>query len=132
MKAIHFFLFIVTLPILIVLGHDLYLFYVAQGEQLDPDLATKLFTEERPGRGFDFAALGFIWTKYSPETFSLMKDSYTAEEWAVIQEYLKLPAFYVAVAFAVVMYLLAALVVIFKGIKEKSQKVSKRKKAKMR
>lgn len=132
MKAIHFFLFIVTLPLIIVIGHDLYLFYIAQGEQLDPDLATKLFTEERPGRTFDFAALGFIWTKYSPDTYKLMSESFEPEEWANIQAFLKLKAFYVTAAFAVVMYLLAAIIHIFKGISERRTKVSKRKKAKMR
>lgn len=132
MKAIHFFLLIVTLPALFALGHDLYLFYIAQGEQLNTDLATKIFTEERPGKSFDFAALGFIWTKYSPESYALMKESFEPEEWANIQLFLKLKAFYVLAAFAGVMYVFAGVIMIFKKLGESTKKVKKSKKAKMR
>lgn len=132
MKAIHFFLLIVTLPALFALSHDFYLFYVAQGEQLNTDLATKIFTEERPGRSFDFAALGFIWTEYYPESYALMKESFEPEEWANIQLFLKLKAFYVCAAFAVVMYVLTGIIMIFKKLGEGAKKVKKSQKAKMR
>lgn len=132
MKPIHFFLLIVTLPMIIVLGHDLYLFYVAQGEQLDPNLATKLFTEDRPSRGFSFAALGYIWTTYSPDTYKTLSESFEEQEWANIQQFLELKAFYVMAAFAAVMYALAGIVTIFKKAAASRTKVSKRKKAKMR
>lgn len=132
MRGIHFFLLIVTLPVLIALGHDLYLFYVAQDQGLNMDLVTKIYTEDRPARQFDFAALGFIWTKYSPDTYALMAESFEPSEWANIQELLKLKAVYVFGAFAVLMYIIAFLFKISASIKHSSEKVSKRRKAKMR
>ena len=132
MRGIHFFLLIVTLPVLIALGHDLYLFYVAQDQGLNMDLVTKIYTEDRPARQFDFAALGFIWTKYSPDTYALMAESFEPSEWANIQELLKLKAVYVFGAFAILMYIIAFLFKISASIKHSSEKVSKRRKAKMR
>ena len=132
MKGIHFFLLIVTIPVVLALGHDLYLFYVAQDQQLSADLISKIYTEDRPARQFDFAALGFIWTNYSPDSYALMSESFEPDEWKNIQEFLKLPAVYVAAAFAVLMYIVALLYKIGCSIKEKSERVSKRKKAKMK
>ena len=132
MRGIHFFLLVVTLPVLIALGHDLYLFYVAQDQGLSMDLVTKIHSEDRPARQFDFAALGFVWTKYSPDTYALMAESFEPSEWAGIQEFLKLKAVYVFGAFAVLMYIVAFLFKIGASLKNKSEKVSKRRKAKMR
>ena len=51
MRGVHLFMFVVALPALAALGHDAYLFYMNQD------------------KGFELAALGFIWTKYEPESY---------------------------------------------------------------
>jgi hypothetical protein len=51
MRGVHLFMFVVALPLLAALGHDAYLFYMNQD------------------KGFELAALGFIWTKYEPESY---------------------------------------------------------------
>lgn len=132
MKPLHFLLFIVTLPVLISLGHDFYLFYVAQGEQLSPDLLTKIYTEDRPGRSFSFAALGYIWTQYGPESYKLMADSYDPQEWSKIQEFLKLKATLVFGAIAGAAFALAGLVKLVQYLKERSTQLSRRKKIRNR
>ncbi len=43
-------LFIVTIPLLIAFGHDLYLLYT------------------NPDKGFEFATLGWIWATYHPDS----------------------------------------------------------------
>lgn len=132
MRGIHFFLLIVTLPLLIALGHDLYLFYVAQEQGLSMDLVTKIYTEDRPARQFDFADIGFIWKHYSLESYNLMAESFEPSEWAGIQEFLKIKAVHLFGAFAILMYSFAILFKIGSAIKNKSEKVSKRNKARMR
>ncbi len=131
MKPLHFIIFLVTLPILISLGHDLYLFYVAQGEQLNADLLTKIYTEDRPARAFDFAALGFIWLEYSPDTYKMMAESFEPAEWAGIQEFLKLKATLVFAALAALVYALAFALYLFGKMRESGKKVSKRRRARM-
>ena len=109
MKPLHFFFFIVTLPLLISLGHDLYVFYAEQNNHLDLKTVTKIYTEDRPGRSFDFASFGFIWTNYSPDSYQLMSQSFEPGEWESIQEFLKFKATIVFAAFAIVMYLCGGL-----------------------
>ncbi|MFP4314338.1 MAG: hypothetical protein ACLFR0_08435 [Alphaproteobacteria bacterium] len=125
MKGIHFFLLIVTLPALLILGHDVYLFYADQGQPLNMNNASKIFTEDRPGRSFDFTALGFLWTNYSADSYHLMSESFEPAEWAAIQDLLKLKAFYVFTAFAVLMYMLAFFFVMIQKIAERTKKVRK-------
>lgn len=132
MKPLHFILFLVTLPVLVSFGHDLYLFYVAQGEQLSTDLITKIYTEDRPGRSFDLAALGYIWTQYAPDSYKLMSESYEPAEWAQIQEILKLKATLVFAAIAAAVYALALVFKALVYIKDSSGRVGKSKRVKMR
>lgn len=65
-------LLLVALPAIIALGHDIYLFYLVN-EKLANDLdfaaLTALYAEDTPGRGFNFASFGFLWTHYAPEHF---------------------------------------------------------------
>ena len=51
MQGVQLFMFVVALPALVALGHDGYLYFT------NPDM------------GFEFAALGFIWTKYHPDSY---------------------------------------------------------------
>lgn len=131
MKHIYFFTFILFVPALCSLMHDFYLFYVAQGERLDPDLFTKLYTEERPGRVFEFAAIGFIWLQYGPESYKMTMDSMTPQEWSSVQEYLKLS---LTVVLAQIGAVLTAILVCVKAalyFKQSQKKVSRLKKARI-
>lgn len=125
MKPLHFFLFIVILPFIISLGHDVYVFYAEQNKPINVDSITKIYTENRPGRSFELASFGFIWTNYSPDSYELMSESFEPDEWAQIQEFLKFKASIVFAAFAIVMYLLAFLFMVIKSPK-KTQKLRRR------
>ncbi len=109
MKPLHFFFFIVTIPFLISLGHDLYVFYAEQNSNIDLKTITKIYTEDRPGKSFDFASFGYIWTTYSPDSYQLMSQSFDPAEWAGIQEFLKFKSTILFGVFAVFMYLCGAL-----------------------
>lgn len=108
-------LIIVLIPAMLALGHDVYLFFMANDVNM-PDMhtITKLYHEDRPGRGFKFASLGYIWTRYSPDTFRAAADSFTQEEWEGIRRFLSFKAFYVTSAFALVIY---TIVFVFKVIR---------------
>ena len=125
MKPLHFFLFIVILPCLISLGHDIYVFYSEQGQPINVNTITKIYTEDRPGRSFELASFGFIWTNYSPDTYEMMSESFEPDEWSEIQEFLKFKATLVFAAFAIVMYLLAFLFMAIRSPK-KAQKLKRR------
>ncbi|MFN3700620.1 MAG: hypothetical protein ACK4VI_03755 [Alphaproteobacteria bacterium] len=131
MKPIYFFIFIFFVPALCSLLHDFYLFYLAQGQQLNPDLFTKLYTEDRPGRVFEFAAIGFIWLQYSPESYKGMSDSMTAQEWSEVQEYLKLSLTIILAQFGAILTAIAIGVKAAMHFKQTSKKVSRLKKARI-
>jgi hypothetical protein len=125
MKPLHFFLFIVILPFIISLGHDVYVFYAEQNQQINVRSITNIYTEDRPGRSFELASFGFIWTNYSPDSYELMSESFDPGEWAAIQEFLKFKSTLVFAAFAIVMYFLAFLFMAFNSPK-KAQKIRPR------
>lgn len=125
MKPLHFFLFIVILPFLISLGHDVYVFYSEQDQPINVSSITKIYTEDRPGRSFELSSFGFIWTNYSPDTYKVMEESFEPAEWSEIQELLKIKATILFAAFAIIMYLLAFLVMAVKNPK-KSKKFKRR------
>ncbi len=83
-------MFFVTIPAMAALGHDLYLFY------------------ENQEKGFMFAALGFIWTRYDPDSFQWTADNFS-EYWPSINMLLAQKAFFVGLAFAAFFYALAGL-----------------------
>lgn len=115
MKPLHFFLFIAILPFLISLSHDVYLFYSGQNQQINLNSITKIYTEDRPGRAFEFASLGYIWTNYSPDSYALMAESFQPGEWASIQEFLKFKATLLFAALAIMLYLLTFLYMVTKS-----------------
>lgn len=100
------FLFLIFLPVFMALGHDVFLFFTANNDiALDVQAISRLYHEDRPGRGFSFASLGYIWTTYSPETFRMATDSFTPEEWAGIRKFLSFKAVIVAAAFSFLIYI---------------------------
>jgi hypothetical protein len=125
MRGIHVFMFFLALPALALLCHDIYMFYVAQGSPTDiSSAALKIYTEERPGRGFDFSALGYLWTKYSPDTYAIMGDSMEPAEWASVKAFLTFKAFYVVAGLTGIVYALIGAVYLTKAVNRKTRKFS--------
>lgn len=74
------------------MGHDVYLY--TQG--VNPNL--------------DFSALGFLWTQYQPDSFRYVAAHFPPEIWTNIEAILPYPALYVALAFALIIYVPALLI----------------------
>ncbi|HRQ60922.1 MAG TPA: hypothetical protein PLO23_05360 [Alphaproteobacteria bacterium] len=115
-------LFLVALPALIALGHDIYLFYLVNEELAnDMDFAalSALYAEDTPGRGFNFASFGFLWTHYAPDHFREFQASLDQADWDAIRPYLRWEAFPTFGIFAAVIYVLVALKSLFDRMKIK-------------
>jgi len=106
MRGIHLLLFVVTLPVVAALGHDIYLFYINEGLEGVPDL---LQGETPNDKGFLslFASLGFVWTRYHPESYKMAVQSLDKDTWAIINMILAQKAFFVGLAFAGIFYIIA-------------------------
>ena len=63
-------LVVVTVPFVAAIGHDLWLYY------------------ENPDNGFLMSEIGFIWKRYSPESFKITRDILNAEEWNILNRYI--------------------------------------------
>lgn len=115
-------LFLVGLPALIVLGHDVYLFYLVNEELAkDMDFAalTSLYTEDRPGRGFNFASFGFLWTHYAPEHFRATIGAMDQETRETLLPFLRWEAFPTFGIFAAAVYALTALAILGRRFRHK-------------
>lgn len=89
MRGVHLFMFVLALPALAALGHDIYLYY------------------NNPDMGFKFAALGFIWTNYHPESYKwTVEQTQPMGYWDSINSLLAQKAFFVGLAFAGIFYVL--------------------------
>lgn len=107
-----FLIFLVSLPALAAIGHDIWLYY------------------NDPSRPFEFAALGFIWTKYHPESYRAVMEGTSPETWGTINYLLTFPALYLGLVFALFFYAVIGLCVLFKPSGEKKEKSSARNAAK--
>lgn len=97
--------FLLLIPALVALGHDIYLFYTnyaaAQGFSVD------LLLKE-----FKFSAFGFIWTTYDEAGYKNFVASVDAPTWATVDYLLTFRAFYTGLGFAgvfIVLFLALAL-----------------------
>lgn len=107
MRGVSLFMLIVALPALAALGHDIWLFYDNYGlGSIQRDLETIL---QEKGASSLFAALGFIWTQYCPDSYAWTVENTAPETWALISEFLTYKAFFVAAAFAGAVYILLGL-----------------------
>lgn len=103
MRGFIAFLFIVTLPLLAVLGHDAYLYYMNQQNNVPG------------GENFLFSDVGFLWNQYSPDTLAVMKGSFDPGNWEVFYLYvLKQQAAVIAGVFACFFYIMAFLFKLFR------------------
>ncbi len=92
MRGVHLFLFVAALPALAALGHDLYLFYNNQD------------------MGFQLAALGFIWTKYDPDSYKwVVEQTEPLGYWPYINWVLAQKAVFVGLAIAGFFFVIAGL-----------------------
>jgi hypothetical protein len=84
-------LFIATLPLVLALGHDLYLFYMNQD------------------KGFDFATLGWIWATYHEDSLKATADVIVAnfgeETWKAVAPVLTYQAALAGIIFAALFYI---------------------------
>lgn len=117
-----FLLSLVTLPALLALGHDIYLFYLVNQDaahSMDIAKLTALYTQDTPGRGFHFASFGFLWTHYAPDNFKESVDAMGPENWEIIRPYLSWQAFPTFGILAAAIYVLAGLGYIVKRPKKR-------------
>ncbi len=115
-------LFLVAVPAIIALGHDFYLFYMVNedvAKTMDVAALTSLYTENKPGRGFNFSSFGFIWTHYAPDNFRDIFQSGDAGMWAHVRPYLSWEAFPTFGGFAGAIYALTGLYVLGKRFTQK-------------
>lgn len=77
------------------LAHDLYLFY------------------QNPDKGFEFSAIGFIWTKYEPESYLSVSQSLDSDTWELVDYLLTFSAFYVGLGIAITGYVFIGLIALF-------------------
>ncbi|MCD8562930.1 MAG: hypothetical protein LRY54_02525 [Alphaproteobacteria bacterium] len=115
-------LFIVTLPALIALGHDVYLFYLTNqdvAQNLDITGLADLYTQDTPGRSFHFASFGFLWTHYAPDNFHETVQSMGQENWEQLRPYLSWQAFPTLGIFAAAVYALTGLAFLVKRPKRR-------------
>ena len=87
-------IFVLFLPALVALGHDMYLFFTNHVD--DPVMLSSKDVEE----GFKFSALGFIWTNYEPESYKAVAASMSQENWAILDFLLTIKAFFAGLVFA--------------------------------
>lgn len=88
MRGVHFFIFLVTLPLIAAIGFDCYLWY------------------EHQDKGFEFSTPGYIWTQYDPESYKWTVENAAPEVWAWINLTLGQKSVAVGAAFAAFFYLL--------------------------
>lgn len=100
------FVFVLFIPALVALGHDVYLFYVnhAEAQGLSLDLLRK---------EFKFSAFGFLWTTYNEAGYKEFVSSVQPDTWAVVDYLLTYKAFYVGLGFGGGMTALFLLLALF-------------------
>lgn len=87
-------IFVLLIPAFIALGHDVYLFF--SNHVSDPLMVSTGLIEEK----FKFSAFGFIWTNYEPESYKAAARSMNPENWATLDKFLTIKAFFAGLYFA--------------------------------
>ena len=80
------FLILVTIPLLLAIAHDAYLLYENPDRQ-----AILRKVQEDPAKLEEVPLLsevGFLWTRYHPESYKLMRDSMEPADWVFIDKYM--------------------------------------------
>jgi hypothetical protein len=112
MRGVTMFLFLVTIPALIALGHDLYLFYADNGmNSVAADVSQQI--EDKGATSF-FATLGWIWTHYSPDSYKWAVENTEPDIWAYINTALSWKAFFTGLGFAAFFFVLIGIMKVFR------------------
>lgn len=127
MKNLLIFIFIVSIPALLFAIHDFYIFYEAQGKPMNAGMVAKMASETRPAKVFDFTSVGFLLNRYSPAFHQSLLDSMTLAEQENFKLFLTFKAFYLSMAFALIMSTLGIIFTLLKTIiKSAKSKAHKR------
>lgn len=86
-------IFVLLIPAMIALGHDIYLFYVNHAQE------ARTFTTDLVKEKFKFSAFGFIWTNYEPESYKTIAAGMAPESWAKLDKFLTYKAFFAGLTF---------------------------------
>ena len=86
-------IFVLLIPAMIALGHDIYLFYVNHAQE------ARIFTTDLVKEKFKFSAFGFIWTNYGLESYKATAASLAPETWAMVDKFLTIKAFFAGLTF---------------------------------
>ena len=87
-------IFVLFIPALIALGHDIYLFM----DQHVPN--TAVLSLDLIKEKFKFSAFGFIWTHYNPESYKATAAGLDPDSWAALDSFLTIKAFFAGLTFA--------------------------------
>ena len=115
--------FLLLIPAFIALGHDIYLFH-------ERFLSPGVFSIDLLMKEFKFSALGFIWTTYAVDSYKSVVESVSPEDWATIDSFLTLKAFYAGLGFAgivTVLFMILAKFGIGPFVEEEGGRTSKQK-----
>ncbi len=114
------FMFIVLLPAIAALGHDIYLFVINDGIETRPSLMTG--DPDDKGIFSYFASLGFIWTQYHPESYKWVVQAVDQDVWGKINFLLAQKAVVVGLIFAGIISVITFVIKSFAGNGEKTPK----------
>ncbi len=101
-------IFVLLIPAFIALGHDVYLFF--NNHVNDPLMVSTGLIEEE----FKFSAFGFIWTNYEPESYKAAARSMSPENWAMLDKFLTIKAFFGGLYFAGIIIAIMMVLALFK------------------
>jgi len=87
-------IFVLLIPAMIALGHDIYLFYVNHAE------AARVVNVDLVEEKFKFSAFGFIWTNYFIESYKATAAALDPQTWALVDKFLTIKAFFAGLTFA--------------------------------
>ena len=111
MRGVHLFMFLVALPAIAAFAHDIYLFYIEHGmTSITLDINKSI---EDKGALSMFAALGFIWTQYHPESYKWIIQNLDQETLNTINTLLMQKAVFLGIAFAGFFYCILFILKIF-------------------
>lgn len=114
MRTTYAIIFLAFLPALIVLAHDIYLFATIRDLPINTDLIQKMYKTDDPDTTFNFFDIGYLIEYYSPNAIQYLKSNDLNEQYlSTINTILKFKAFYITLAFAL---LVTAITIIVKSI----------------
>lgn len=71
------FLFILIIPLLLAVSHDVYLNYLSNSDKIEQIASMSVSPDE-----FQMTELGWVWLEYSEESYALVKESVSEKTWA--------------------------------------------------